>query len=309
MKKITLATTLIVATVGIGTIIGCGGSSSGGAKGTGYSQAPLDTRSVETIGGNIADLVPGCVFTGNSVSTVLDTRTVRGYGIVYDSIAASKNGRQSRVASGQNQSMPGSCGGTLTTSGSESNVHYSFDHYCTGDATFKTTVNGSVDLQVSKNTNGEITSAKVSTGSSGLSSTTVDNSQTSTEQFYLNDLEYKVGTPNRLTLKELKIDSTTEGTYRLTDVAVNQYGEADNNGTVEVEKATYYDPDIGAVTLSTSRLPMSDTATGPGWFKLTRGGKTATFTTDDVSSGKFDVEQDGKKLGALDCSATLTQIK
>jgi len=32
-----------------------------------------------------------------------------------------------------------------------------------------------------------------------------------------------------------------------------------NTGTVQIKNATYYDPDIGAVSISTSAIPMGDT--------------------------------------------------
>jgi hypothetical protein len=157
--------------------------------------------------------------------------------------------------------------------------------------------------------NEELKSANVSTGSGGISAVVVDHGQTTQEKLYLDQLNYTAGNPNRLTIKEFKLDSTQDGTYRLTDVAINQYGDPDTDGTVEVEHATYYDPTEGAVTLTTSKVPVGENASGPGWFTLSRNGQSAKFTTDDIQSGKFDVEQNGKKIGALDCSATLTEIK
>ncbi len=314
MKKIVLAGTLAAGIVSMGLMIGCGGSSSGGAdngNGNPSSSAALDTRAIETMSGNIAELIPGCVFTSNNAATTLNPQSLQAYCAVYSTITEKRTSKSSRGV-GTTEPVPGSCGGTMTFNGTENNGEYVFANFCNGSENVKTTINGSIKLSVQMQGSGddeELKSASVSTGSSGITATVVDHGQTSTESLYLDSLQYTAGNPNRLTIKEFKVISDKEGTYRLTDVAINQYGDPETDGTVEVESATYYDPKEGAVTLSTSKLPMNDTATGPGWFKLSRNGSEALFTTNNVQSGKFDVEQNGKKIGSLDCSATVTEIQ
>lgn len=312
MKKTTLASALVISMIGMGLFIGCGGGGSNNdsndnGNGGSVSKA-LDTRGVETVSQNIAEIIPGCVFTSNSVATTLDIHNIRAYKAVYSAIA--KPARRARVAA-QNQEIQGSCGGTMTTSGTQGNMQIAFNNYCTGGTNIKTTINGQLNASVTmtgQGENQELSSASLSTGSAGITTTTVEDGQTTTESLYLDALQYTAGNPNRLTINELKVNSPEEGTYRLTNVEVNQYGDTET-GTVEIKSATYYDPEVGAVTLSTSKLPMGDTATGPGSFTISKNGQSATFTTDDVNSGKFDVVQNGKKIGALDCSATLTEIQ
>jgi len=316
MKKITLASGLVIGMIGVGLFIGCGGggSSSGDNNnngGGGSPSAALDTRSVETVGQNIAEIIPGCVFTSNSVATTMDLHNLKAYKAVYSAIATPAK-RSARAV--QNQTIPGNCGnnsGNMIISGTEPNIQITFDHYCTGGENITTTINGQLSASVTMTGTGdnqELTSASLSTGSTGITTTTVENGQTTTESLYLDALQYTAGNPNRLTINELRVNSPEEGTYRLTNVAINQYGDP-QTGTVEIQSATYYDPEVGPVTLSTSKLPMGDTATGPGSFTISRNGQSATFTTEDVNSGKFDVVQNGKKIGALDCSATLTEIQ
>jgi len=313
MKKITLASSLVIGLIGAGLFIGCGGGGSSSSDnnnngGGGSPSAALDTRSVETVSQNIAEIIPGCVFTSSSTATTMDLHNLTAYKAVYSAITMPATHSARAV---QNQTIPGECGGDMIVSGTEPNIQIAFNNYCTGGQNITTTINGQLSASVTLTGTGdnqELTSASLSTGSTGITTTTVENGQTTTESLYLNALQYTAGDPNKLTINELKIDSPEEGTYRLTNVTINQYGDP-QTGTVEIKSATYYDPEVGAVTLSTSKLPMGDTATGPGSFTISRNGQSATFTTEDVNSGKFDVIQNGKKIGALDCSATLTEIQ
>ncbi len=315
MKKIMLATTLVASLTGMGMLIGCGGSSSGSADNSANSPTPstaaLDTRAIENIGSNIAKIIPGCVFTSNAAATIPDMQKLTAYRAVYSAVTKPQSTKKSRALE-NTQPINGSCGGTMTFTGSDTDGEYVFNNFCNGSENVKTTINGSVHLSVTMQGTGdnqELKSASVSTGSGGISAVVVDHGQTTQEKLYLNQLNYTAGNPNRLTIKEFRLDSTEEGTYKLTDVAINQYGDPDTDGTVEVEHATYYDPKEGPVTLTTSKVPVGADASGPGWFTLSRNGQKATFTTDDIQSGKFDVEQNGKKIGALDCSATVTEIQ
>lgn len=308
MRKITLVSAIAATVLGMGLIVGCG--SSGSSDNNGNNGAALDTRSVETVSQNIAELIPGCVFTSNSAASVMNLRTMNSYKAVYSDIVSLKQKKATRGVEGGTYN--GSCGGTVTTSGTDTNMQIVFNNYCTGDAAMHTTIQGTLSASVTMSGEGEDAepvSITASTGSGGIKTTTVENGTTTTETLYLNGFNYDGrGDPKKLTVTEFKIVSSAEGTFRLTNVVVNQYGDPET-GTVEVKNATYYDPEIGAVSLSTSRLPMQEDATGPGWVKISRNGQSATFTTDDVSSGKFDVEQNGQKIGALDCSATLAEIE
>jgi hypothetical protein len=298
----------------MGLVIGCGGSSGDSNDGNNIdgNHAALDTRSVETVGQNIAELIPGCVFTSNDTVSVMSTHTVESYRALYNDLTTLKERKHSRVVGSGQASYPGSCGGTMTTTGTDTNMQIVFNDYCTGDATIHTTVKGSLNASFTMSGSGEdaeLTSITASTGSGGIQTTTVENGTTTTETLYLNNFRYNgTSNPKKLTITEFKIVSSAEGTFRLADVDVNMYGDTET-GKVEVKNATYYDPEVGAVTLSTSQLPIQADATDPGWIKISRNGQNATFRTDDFSSGKFEVEQNGQKIGALDCSATLAHIE
>jgi hypothetical protein len=314
MKKSILLSSIAVTLLSMGLVIGCGGSSgdSKGGSNIDGNRAALDTRSVETVGQNIAELIPGCVFTSNDTVSVMSTRTVESYRALYNDLTTLKERKHSRGVGSEPESYPGSCGGTMTTTGTDANKQLIFNNYCTGDATIHTTINGSLNASFTMSGSGEDAepiSITASTGSGGIQTTTVENGTTTTETLYLNNFRYNgTSNPKKLTITEFKIVSSAEGTFRLTDVDVNMYGNFDT-GSVEVKNANYYDPEIGALTLSTSKLPIQEDAAASGWIKISRNGQSATFTTNDIGSGKFDVEQNGQNIGVLDCSATLTHIE
>lgn len=312
MKKISLTKTsgFLITMIGMGVMIGCGGgssssSSSGGSTSSGGANpATLDTRNVNLLGQNAAQLIPGCVYNSNSVSTVLNDHNIKAYRAVYSSIIKPKKNTRDVGDTGP---VPGSCGGTMQQSGSGTNMQYQFNNYCTGDENTKVTLNGSI--QVSMVQQGEtIKSVSASTGSAGLTAITVENGTTSTEKLYLNGFKYTDGDPSTLTINELKIDSTEDGTYRVTDVNIVQKGD-EETGTVQIVSATYYDPEVGAVTVSTSEIPMSDDATGSASITITSQGQTATFTADDANTPVFKVSANGQQVGTLDCTVALTQIE
>jgi len=89
------------------------------------------------------------------------------------------------------------CGGTMTTAGTHDD----------GDP--------SPDGLVIK-------SVTISTGGSGISTTTVAAGETTTETVYLDTLKYTVGTPSSFTAKEIKVVSSEDGTYRVTNVILSK---------------------------------------------------------------------------------------
>jgi len=84
MKNITLASGLAIALISVGLVVGCGGGSSGDSGG-----ATLDTQSIDKLGRNVAELIPGCVYTGEALAATLDVRDLTAYRAVYDIVVKS----------------------------------------------------------------------------------------------------------------------------------------------------------------------------------------------------------------------------
>ncbi len=307
MKNITLASGLAIALISVGLVVGCGGGGSSGDSGG--AEAALDTQSIDKLGRNVAELIPGCVYTGETLATTLNIRDVRAYRAVYDSVVK-PDSTIKKTREAVNETVNGSCGGTMTTVGTHDNgdtdAVYTFANYCTGDGTNQTTLNGTANVVMDGDPSPDgpvIKSVIMSTGNSGISTTTVAGGETTTQTLYLNNLKYTVGNPtSTLTITELKTISSEDGTYRVTNVNIEQSGDPET-GTIQVKNATYYDPEIGAVSISTSVIPLGDTATGTASITVTgSSGSPVTFTSTDANKGLFSVIQDGKTVGKLDCS-------
>ncbi len=302
MKKITLASGLVVAMIGMGVMIGCGGGGGGGAD-SGSQQVPndalLDTRAVDDLGQNIGDLIPGCVYHSSGTVAIMDDHNTEVYRLLYGSIVHPKQTR------GDTDTLNGSCGGTLQQSGTETNMQYQFNDYCTGEASGDhVTLDGSVQVAMTKNGD-QISSITASTGSGGLTAVTVEDGQTRTDKIYLDGFNYTAGDPTTMSLNEFKIESTQEGTYWVKDVYIEMHGDEDN-GTVQLVRATYVDPEVGAVTLSTSPISLADEVNQTVTITVSSQGQSAVLTSRS-GSAIFDVTKDGQQVGTLDCTAAIEE--
>jgi len=313
MRKIRLTSSLTIALLGITLMTGCGGSSSGEKASAGNGGA-LDTQSVEKLTRNAAELIPGCSYQGATLSSSPDPMQLQAYRNVVDTLKIAKRGKKDVRATQINEQEDGSCGGTLTTTGTHNNgdedVQYVFNNYCTSYGSTKTTVNGTLNVKTdgTPTPDGpEIQELRASTGGDGIVTTTVTGSETTTESFFLDNLDYKVGQPATITLQELRIHQDNQD-FKLTNLNM-EMSESESDGYIQVKSATYYDPEIGSVSMQTNRIPINPKQGDKAEITITRGGTTATLTSSDPETGKFDVIQNGKRVGALDCSASLTSVK
>ena len=295
MKKIVLASGLVVGMIGMGLLIGCGG---GGSSEPEVAAANLDSRGVDNLGQNIGDLIPGCVYNSSGVAGLLDDQNTKLYRMLYSNIVHPKQTRAGSVPTN------GSCGGTMQQSGTDASMTYQFTNYCTGDASGDhVTVNGSVHVSVTKDGD-EIKSLSASTGSSGLTAVTVEDGQTRTDKVYLNGFRFTAGDPTVMSLNELKIASSVEGTYWVKDVYIEQHGDSDT-GTVQIVRAVYIDPNVGAVSISTTPISLSDEEDQTVTITVTSQGQTALLRSR-TGTAIFDVLKDDQQIGTLDCTAAIS---
>ena len=311
MKNIKLSSKFAIILIGTGLLIGCGSSGGTSSNDRESADTKLDRQNIDKLGVNVAEIIPGCVYTGETLSTTLDVQTLIAYKALYSSIT--NDGKVIEKA-GQEKSVDklfqGSCGGTMKSVGTDDNgdinAVYTFNNYCTGDTSESTTLNGTANVYQDgepSDSGSVLKSLAISTGSEGITTTVVVAGESITQKLYLKDFKYTVGTPkSTLTIKELKLDSSADGTYRVTDVNIEQGGDL-GAGTVQIKNATYYDPEIGAVSVSTSLIPLGGTSTATVSITIKgNSGNPVTFTSTDENKGLFSVSQDGKSVGKLDCS-------
>ncbi|MCH9739794.1 MAG: hypothetical protein K0U38_02995 [Epsilonproteobacteria bacterium] len=301
MKKLTFIKGVAILTVGF-AVIGCGGGSDSSSS----KKAALDAQSIDKLGTNAAKVIPGCVYTSETVATVLEQDRLASYKVVIDTIKSNKSSKSPKIQKDTiNENAVGDCGGTYTISGEHDNgdtdVTYAFDNFCNGS----TTIDGSAHVYIdgTPSDDGPITeSIEVSTGSSGVAVTTTVDGTTTQQSIYIDDFKWTA--TGSMSVDELKTTSA-EGTYSLTnvDIVYNETAE-----TVQIKSATYTDPEVGAVTVSTTVIPTADNATGPATLTVTGSDGTATFTTNDVSTGLFTSSlADGTTVVGLDCSGLASE--
>jgi hypothetical protein len=81
---------------------------------------------------------------------------------------------------------------------------------------------------------------------------------------------------------------------------------SDDSGSsvMSLNSVTYHDPDVGAVRISISDMPLESSGAVPATITLSGSdGSEATFTSNDFESGLFTAKDaDGNIVGAIDCS-------
>lgn len=317
MKTVSLIKYSIISILVCGLLIGCGGGSS--SDSTSLSTATLSSENADLLGTNAAELLPGCVYTSDSAATTTEIRDVKNYQVMLDQLLQKEATTKTSIrlySTTIDETNYGDCGGTLTVNGTHDNgdddVVYTYSNYCTDDGTTKTIMNGALNVYV----NGEpsptgpiIQDTTLSTNSSGLSMEMTTDGQTVTETLYLSNYKAiaanETGTDEasgtQVTADQIKIVSSANGTYEADNVSFVSYG-SDIESFLKIYNATYIDPEVGAVSISTSAIPNNEGATGSGTITVTSNDSSATFSCDDVSTGLYTLEQDGITIGALDCN-------
>lgn len=301
MKKLTFLQGIMCVVVGM-TLMGCGG---GGDSDSSSSKVEMTEETVDKLGENAATALPGCEYTSENVATV-QKMDMLAYKTVTETIKKEKK-ELPLTKETINESDVGECGGSYTVTGEHDNgdtdVTYLFDNFCSGSAT----LNGSAHVYVdgTPSDDGPVTdSIEISTGSSGMTLQATVDGTTTTQSLYLDDAKWT--SSGSVTADEIRTTST-EGTFTVSnlDIAYNETAE-----TLQVNNATYSDPEVGDVTIKSSAIPTGDTATGSATLTVTGSDGTATFTSTDVSTGLFTASlPDGTTVGALDCSGLAAEAE
>ncbi len=274
-------------------VVGCGGG--GGAT----ANVNLTDDNINAIAESAAKAMPGCVY--SSAAGVSLSELDSG---LLGSIRKSANLKTMFGSLGSDYTIDstesGSCGGTVHKHGTHSNhdddVTYDYDHYCSGDATNQTILNGSAHL-LEDNTpspSGPIReSTSVSTTGDGISIKSTQGSET--QNATLSITNYKWTKDNKTTIDDLKYTSS-DGTYEISGVDAEYDPDA---GTYKVKSALYHDPDVGIVSISTTTMSKTDggTITVEG-----SEGKAELTSTSDNPKKFWAKNEHGDTLGALDCS-------
>ena len=293
----------------------CGGG--GGSSDDGSSLAEVDADAVDTLGGNLARATPGCDYTSDTVATgASDPAEIIAYRALVTSIKQNSTAaRNSARESDYTDTITGDCGGTVDISGEhdagDDDLTVSFSNFCTGETTGDNAVaNGTISIFVdgtSTESGPEVEALGISTGSSGVTVVSTVEGETSNNSLFIDDLDVQIDDPNEpsnITIDADEIAVTDAGDeFRVTNMSM-AINDASGSPTMTINGVTYYDPEIGAVKVSSTGLPLDPEVSAPATITVSGAdGSSATFYSDDVSTGMFIArDADGNSLGALDCS-------
>ena len=300
MKKSIVYSSLSI--LAISVIVGCGGGSGGGSGGL----AKLDDKAIGDLAQSTAKAIPGCTYNSPKVSMVMaDESVAMSYKKLIQDVQETGKAvnMHKREKHALNYRIFGNCPGAhgdihvtgMHDSGSDT-VTYQYNDYCTQDAVGdKTTLNGTMSVYKhgTPSAGGPIIdSTTYSTASSGLTTKIEANGATKTKTTHIDNLVVK---ETSATATEMKF--TGDGkTHKLTGLEVDL-----KNNALQVKKLTYHDPVVGALSVTTSKIPLAGGAVA-ATITVTGSEGSSTFRTDDITTGKFDVKNaDGDLIGSLEC--------
>jgi len=285
-------------------LTGCGG---------GGTTAKITQDSVDKMGENAAKILPGCEYNSDNVLGARMDDDLAGAYMLLDKELKAKNpyGSSGKLSRAIDESEVGNCGGTYHKVGTHVNgiedVTYTYDHYCSGDATKKSVITGGVTVHSSSTptpSGPELNSMDINTVDEGLVTEATAGGTTETQTVVVKNLKYVVGKdgqPSILSADRIKTTSGEGEGYEVSNVSIEFTGD-ETGGSMTVKSATYTDPDVGAVTVKTTSMTYGDGATGSGIITLTGSEGSVDFKTDDVSTMKFTAYLDNKPAGCMDCS-------
>lgn len=268
----------------------------------------LSNESVDLLARNAAVIIPGCSYTSENSIVFLNTNDVLTYKTIIRNLVDKKDeSKTTKRSTAINQTLTGTCGGTATITGSEnngdSNLTFALNNYCTNNGNDQTVLNGSMNIFVDTNIIDGVSTIKgltASTQGNGIViATTVDN-QTVTETVKLTNFSATIGEQNSITADNISIVSSENGTYQIINLNIITYTE-NNINYLQVVSSTYIDPDVGSVNLTTTPIAITGNGTGSATITVSNGDNSAVFTSNDASTGYFNLVQNGKTIGALDC--------
>ncbi len=267
----------------------------------------LSSESVDLLARNAAVIIPGCSYTSENSIVFLSTNDALTYKTIIRSLIDKKDESKPIKRTAINETLTGNCGGNASLTGDENNGDRSLvivlNNYCTNNGDDKTVINGTMNVFVDSDVvDGETTIKGVtaSTLGNGLSiATTVDN-QTVNETIKLTNFSATIGNQNSITADNISVVSSENGTYQILNLNIITYTNNDIS-YLQVVSSTYIDPDIGSVSLTTTPIVTSGNATSSATITVSNGDNSAIFTSSDSKTGYFNLIQNGKTIGALDC--------
>ncbi|MEA1918908.1 MAG: hypothetical protein U9N52_03625 [Campylobacterota bacterium] len=301
MKWSNLIVTLAAAGLVFGLFVGCDGGGSG--DGVSSSTTKLDAENVNAFARSISDEV-GCQYTAAQAAPL---RSMIPIPLSLAKVATNLSIEKSDDGASRLRAIPresevvqGNCGGTMTTSGTESKATMTFDNYCTEADGTRVYVDGGISVTSSASGSQQTMTAST-TAPLRLKSTNPSTGDSVDVTVSLSDGQLTMGSDlSNLTLSASSVsinDNTTGDKYTLSKVSIKT-SESGTNFSM-----TYTDPELGTVVITgTSDADGNGTVTMKG-----ADGTTATITPG-ATEGVFSIKTNGSTTGTMDCSMVVDDI-
>ncbi len=274
----------------------------------------LNKDTIDKFGTNVADAVPGCDYTSDTVATTTyQPKAIMAYRDLIDTMKQrSVASRNANRVSDYADELIGDCGGTMVITGEHDNgnddLTYTYTNFCNGDdPENKTVMNGvfTVFLDGHPTDSGPVVDKTlISTENSGVSVKSTIDSEVSTNTVYVDNLELSGDDSSTNTIKADKIRVDDDGKDFIASDLSLVVTENGDTTSMQINSITYQDPDNGAVKISTSAIPVdSDSSSAATITVIGADGTSATFKADDISTGLYTAkDSEGNVVGALDCT-------
>lgn len=288
--------------------------------------ATLDSHNAEALAQHVGQGVPGCDFVSSAPARAAvqqDPGVLPGIKAAFTLLAAKATVRDpaNRMAKAAaydiNEEIQGECGGSFATTGTHdsgtTSLTIAFNDYCMPALDGDMVVSGSMAVVQAghpSDTGPVMEEIRLSTKGNGIVVTETTEGQTRTHRLVADNLKYSMGNPGGtasaaapdvLTIKRLKISEDGQDMYDLQDVRISTW-PVDEEMAVQIDKATYTDSAIGAVTLESDTMIIGESWQGA--LTITGDdGTSMTVTPDPSGDGLFALTQDGASIGTLDCTS------
>ncbi len=304
MKWNNLIVTLAAAGLAFGLFVGCDGG--GGSDGAAGSNVELDSQNVNAFVRSISDEL-GCQYTAAQsapLRSMLPVPVSLLKIVANLSIEKADDGTSHlRAIPRESEVVQGNCGGTMTTSATETKISMVFANYCTEAEGTQVHINGGVSMTSSASGNQQTITAST-TSPLNVKSTNPSTGEKVDVTVTLSKGRVTMGSDlSNLSVSASSVvitDNTTNQKYTLKNVSIKT--TSDGGATFSL---TYTDPELGTVTVNGSA-----DENGNGVVTVTgSNGTTATITPVGVGTeGVFSIKTNGADTGTMDCSMVVDDL-
>lgn len=307
---------LTVTAVATFVYTGCGGG--GDSGGTPTTPSTLTTENAGAFLERVSSTIPGCTYN----STVM---TSAQYSVIVPTVITNVTSSSAFKAVQQADPAPQTIDClnldsivegniTLTSNADQTAIAATFDHCNLGSLTQQnTTINGLVNLGITQDTNGTLTSITASTGSSGI--TIVDTNVSQNINLVLSGFIVDIGEgtatdPLAVTLGTLKFtdNNVAAQSFTVSNCYATEYADMTGDMYLDLDRCSY--TDINGTFTFASNGPIVASTGG------TLNGSVTVTATDDSnmvfsfvdSTGIVDVTLNGNAFGTMDCTEAATGL-